>query len=88
VVTPIIRSQWLKGDDLQSIASRIQAPTLVMQADANAGGGLTDGDADWLEQAIPDVTGVRVSGVGHQIHTAAPDVTLRIVLGFLESLHD
>jgi pimeloyl-ACP methyl ester carboxylesterase len=88
VMTPIVRAQWLKGYDLQTIANRIQAPTLIMQADANAGGMLTDGDADLLEQTIPDVTRVRISGIGHQLHTAAPDAVLRIVLGFLESLHD
>ena len=87
VMTPIVQAQWLKGYDLQSIASRIQSPTLVMQADGNAGGMLTDGDADRLEETIPDVTRVKVSGIGHQIHTAAPDSALRIVLGFLESLH-
>jgi len=88
VMAPIIQSQWLKGYDLRSIASRIQSPTLVMQADANAGGMLTDGDADLLERTIADVTRVRVSGLGHQIHTAAPDAALRIALGFLESIHD
>ncbi|HZN11633.1 MAG TPA: alpha/beta hydrolase [Blastocatellia bacterium] len=86
VMTPIAQSQWLQGYDLQAIAGRIQAPTLVMQADANAGGMLTDEDANLLEQTIADVTRVRVSGLGHQIHTAAPDAALRIVLGFLESL--
>src|SRR5262245_8480616 len=88
VMAPIVKSQWLKGYDLRSIAGRIQSPTLVMQADANAGGMLTDGDADLLGRTIADVTRVRVGGVGHQIHTAAPDAALRIALGFLESLHD
>jgi pimeloyl-ACP methyl ester carboxylesterase len=87
-MTPIVQSQWLKGYDLQSIASRIKSPTLVMQADANAGGMLTDEDAGLLERMIADVTRVRVSGIGHQIHAAAPDAALRIALGFLESLHD
>src|SRR5262249_2106816 len=35
VMTPIIRAQWLKGYNLTTIAHRIQAPTLIMQADAN-----------------------------------------------------
>jgi len=88
VMSPIVQSQWLRGYDLRSIAGRIQSPTLVMQADANAGGMLTDGDADLLGRTIADVTRVRLGGVGHQIHTAAPDSALRIALGFLESLHD
>jgi pimeloyl-ACP methyl ester carboxylesterase len=87
-LAPIVQSQWLKGYDLPKIADRIQAPTLVMQADTRAGGMLTDGDADLLERTIPDLSRVRVGGVGHQIHTAAPDVALRIALAFLESLTD
>ena len=62
-------------------------PGTAMPAFAqSAGGMLTDEDANLLEQTIADVTRVRVSGLGHQIHTAAPDAALRIVLGFLESL--
>ena len=88
VMRPIVESQWLKGYGLPTISGKIQCPVLVIQADANVGGMLTDGDADLLERMIADVTRVRVSGIGHQIHTAAPDVALRIVLGFLESLQD
>jgi len=88
VMKPIVESQWLNGYDLQTIANRIQSPVLIMQADANAGGMLTDHDADLLERMIADVTRVRVSGIGHQIHTAAPDAALRIAVGFLESLQN
>ncbi len=88
VMTPIVESQWLKGYELQTISSHVQSPALVIQADADAGGMLTDGDADFLERMIADVTRVRISGVGHQIHTAAPDTALRIAMGFLESLQN
>jgi pimeloyl-ACP methyl ester carboxylesterase len=88
VMWPIIESQWLKGYDLRTIFNRIQSPVLVMQADVNAGGMLTDEDAELLERMIADVTRVRVSGIGHQIHTTAPDTVLRIALGFLESLQN
>lgn len=86
VMTPIARGEWLQGYDVANVATRINCPTLVMQADASVGGMLTDEDADLLEQTIADVTRVKVNGIGHQIHTAAPDVALRIVLGFLETL--
>ena len=86
VMTPIISSQWLKGYDLNSIAGRIKSPALVMQADAGAGGMLTEGAADLLERMIADVSLVKISGVGHQIHTIAPDAALRFALSFLESL--
>lgn len=86
VMTPIARGEWLRGYDLINIFRRIHCPTLVMQADASAGGMLIDEDAALIEQIVTDVTRVKVSGTGHQIHTAAPDVALRIVLGFLETL--
>lgn len=86
VMTPIARGEWLRGYDLINIFRRIHCPTLVMQADASAGGMLIDEDAALIEQIVTDVTRVKVSGIGHQIHTAAPDVALRIVLGFLETL--
>ena len=86
VMTPIASSRWLDGYDLTTIASRIQCPVLLMQADTNVGGMLIDEDAALIEQLVADVTRVKVSGIGHQIHTAAPDVALRLALGFLESL--
>ncbi|HEX4948863.1 MAG TPA: alpha/beta hydrolase [Blastocatellia bacterium] len=86
VMTPIVASRWLDGYDLSHVAQRIQCPVLVLQADAALGGMLMDEDAALLEQTIADVTRVKVSGVGHQIHTAAPDVALRFVLGFLETI--
>ena len=86
VMTPIATSHWLNGYDLTTIASRIQCPVLLMQADTNVGGMLMDEDAALIEQLVADVTRVKVSGIGHQIHTAAPEVALRLALGFLESL--
>jgi pimeloyl-ACP methyl ester carboxylesterase len=86
VMTPIANARWLDGYDIANIAARIHCPTLVMQADASAGGMLTDEDAAMLETIIADVTRVKLSGIGHQIHTVAPDVALRLALGFLESL--
>ena len=88
VMTPIAQSRWLHGYDLANIVARIQCPTLVIQADATAGGMLIDEDAEFIERTVADVARVNVSGIGHQIHTLAPDVALRIVLGFLESLRD
>ncbi|MBL8204618.1 MAG: alpha/beta hydrolase [Blastocatellia bacterium] len=86
VMTPIAQARWMHGYDFRTIIARIQCPTLLMQADANAGGMLTDDDATLMEQTVADVTRVKLSGIGHQIHTMAPDVALRLALGFLESL--
>jgi hypothetical protein len=58
----------------------------LLQADAGAGGMLMDADASLIEQIVADVTRVKVNGIGHQIHTAVPDVALRLALGFLETI--
>jgi pimeloyl-ACP methyl ester carboxylesterase len=86
VMTPIAESRWLDGYDLSNIAARIQCPVLLLQADAGAGGMLMDADASLIEQIVADVTRVKVNGIGHQIHTAVPDVALRLALGFLETI--
>jgi pimeloyl-ACP methyl ester carboxylesterase len=86
VMSPIARGTWLEGYDVGDVISRIQCPVLLMQADASAGGMLTDADAELIEQTVADVARVKLAGIGHQIHTVAPDVALRLALGFLESL--
>jgi hypothetical protein len=58
---------------------------LLLQADTTAGGMLIDTDADRLA-ALPDCCHVRFPGVGHLIHWLQPETTLRLVMGFLESV--
>jgi pimeloyl-ACP methyl ester carboxylesterase len=85
VMTPIAETRWLEGYDLAKAARGIQCPVLLLQADASAGGMLIDADADLIEQTVADVTRVKLAGIGHQMHTQAPDAVLRTVLAFLES---
>jgi pimeloyl-ACP methyl ester carboxylesterase len=86
VMTPIAEARWLDGYDLAKVVRGIQCPVLLLQADASAGGMLIDADADLIEQTIADVTRVKLAGIGHQMHTQAPDAVLRFLLAFLESL--
>ena len=86
VMTPIAQSRWLEGNDVKQVATRLQCPALLLQADATVGGMLTDEDAAMMKRQAADVSLVKLSSIGHQIHTVAPDVALRLALGFLESL--
>jgi pimeloyl-ACP methyl ester carboxylesterase len=85
VMTPIAEARWLDGYDLAKVVRGIQCPVLLLQADASAGGMLIDADADLIEQTVADVTRVKLAGIGHQMHTQAPEVVLRTALAFLES---
>jgi pimeloyl-ACP methyl ester carboxylesterase len=86
VMEPIAAARWLDGYDLATVARGIQCPVLLMQADTSVGGMLVDADAGLIEQTVADVTRVKLAGIGHQMHTQAPDAVLRTVLAFLESL--
>jgi pimeloyl-ACP methyl ester carboxylesterase len=63
----------------------LTSPALVLQADPERGGMLTDTDAEALAQQSADATVVKVRGAGHALHWAATQSTLCHVLAFLAS---
>ncbi len=85
-LTPIVEGDWLRGFKWIESAQNLDVPVLLLQADPNRGGMLTDADAASLRQQIRDLTVVRFPGVGHQIHTLAREDYLSAIGGFLESL--
>lgn len=86
VFDPIIEARWLEGYDLSQIASAIQCPSLLLQADSEVGGMLFDVDADRFTELSADCTRARLDGVGHLIHWTHVGELLRHVIAFLESL--
>jgi pimeloyl-ACP methyl ester carboxylesterase len=86
VLSPIVAQQWLDGYDVSQVARRLQAPTLLIQADTRQGGMLTDDDATMFIGHTADVIRVRQPGVGHQMHWADPGWLTREATLFLESL--
>ena len=86
VMTPIVECQWLTGYDVESVFRNLQCPTLVLQADCNAGGMLTDDDAAQMKASAAQATCVKMPGVGHLMHWAQTQQVLNLTYGFLDSL--
>ncbi|MBY0587557.1 alpha/beta hydrolase [bacterium] len=86
-LTPIVEGDWLAGYDWKTLASSIDVPVLLMQADPDRGGMLRDADAETLRESIHDLTVVRYPEVGHQIHSLARESYLATLVPFLESIH-
>lgn len=85
VLSPIVAGQWLQGYDRDHILKNIDCPTLLLQADVQTGGMLTDADAASVKEKLADCTHVKIPEVGHMIHWLQPDTTLRLATGFLET---
>lgn len=86
VLTPIVAGDWLHGYDVDATLRGIRCPTLVLQADATAGGMLTDEDAHRLNDLVADCGTIHFPGTGHLIHWSMTTQLLSAVTGFLESL--
>ncbi len=85
VLDPIADGSWLDGYDQAEIFKGLVSPALVLQADPEMGGMLTDQDAEALVKSAADATVVRMRGAGHALHWSATQATLCHVLAFLAS---
>ena len=61
-------------------------PTLLLRGDDRLGGMLARPHAEEMAAAMADCTLIDVPGVGHLIHWLRAEDTLRLVVGFLESV--
>lgn len=86
VFTPALMGQWLYGYDEPTLWGGVTCPALLLRGDPAAGGMLPAGDADEMCTLMSDPTRIDLPGVGHLIHATAPELTVRHVLNFLESL--
>ena len=86
VFTPALEGTWLDGYDERAVWQRIACPALLLRGDPAGGGMLPQPDADLMFLEMPDLTAIDVPGVGHLVHGLAPELTVRYVLNFLESL--
>lgn len=71
-LTPVIAGRWLDGYDAVRLASAIQCPVRLLQADPASGGALSDADRDAFATAAPDCFVEKFPGVGHLIHWVDP----------------
>jgi pimeloyl-ACP methyl ester carboxylesterase len=86
VFPPLLDSRWLDGFDVETIFAQVQCPALLLRGDTTLGGMLGRQEAEELTARMADGLLVDVPGVGHLIHAQATEMTLRLLLNFLESL--
>ena len=85
VLSPIADGTWLDGYEPAEVFATLRSPALVLQADPEKGGMLTDEDAATLVKHAADATLVKIPGAGHALHWTATQATLCHVLAFLAS---
>lgn len=86
VLTPVIEGRWLEGYDFTGILCRVRCPSLLLQADPESGGALTDADAGTLLSALPSCLRVRFPGAGHQLHRDRTEAVLQSLRHFATAL--
>ncbi len=86
VLDPIVAGNWLDGYDVRETLAGIPCPTLLLQADPQRGGMLSEEDAQLAESLISDCWRVKIPGCGHLIHGLQPEESTRYTLPFLASL--
>jgi pimeloyl-ACP methyl ester carboxylesterase len=81
-----LKDRWLEVSDVESTLRRIEAPTLLIQADTSVGGILPDFEAREAAAWIRDCLHVKLPLVGHNVHSTMVDAFMRLVVPFLGSL--
>ena len=81
-----IEGRWLDDFDERKLFPQVQCPVLLLQADPEAGGALTDEDADRAEASLRNCQRLRFPGAGHLIRSEKLDEVLRAVADFSRKL--
>jgi pimeloyl-ACP methyl ester carboxylesterase len=72
--------------DGEAVLRGITCPTLLLQANRDVGGLMTDADVALATRLLPHHTHVYLRGLGHALFIQQPEPVLRAVTNFLESL--
>lgn len=86
VLSAILDGRWLEGLDEAAVFAALRTPALVLQADGEMGGMLTDDDVRRLTAAASDCVAVRFPGVGHMIHGVKTQDVLNMIHWFFASI--
>jgi len=85
VLEPPLEGRWLEGSNVADDLGRIRCPTLLLQADGIFGGLLPDAHAAEMASLIRHCVHIKLTGIGHSIHSTATEDMMRLVLPFLGS---
>lgn len=58
----------LDGYDPEALLPRVRCPVLLLQADPDAGGLMSDADVELATALLPDARHVKLHGLGHGLH--------------------
>ncbi len=86
VLDLLVAGRWLEGYDQRSVFESIGCPVLLLQADAAAGGMLSDADVQMAQTHMRSCIHVRMAGVGHGMHWQRTQDIINLVYSFIESL--
>lgn len=76
----------LEGWDGEAVLRGITCPTLLLQANAELGGLMSDADVALATRLLPHHVHVKFRNLGHALFIQQPEPVLRAVTNFLESL--
>lgn len=82
----VLDGSALEGWDGERLLRGISCPTLLLQATPQLGGLMSDADVALAKQLLPHHTHVRFRNLGHALFIQQPEMVLRPVTNFLESL--
>jgi hypothetical protein len=85
VFQPILNGTWLENYFWSAILSAVECPALLLQADEEMGGMLTDADAHLTVSGIRDCSLVKLS-CGHVMHWEMTSKVAQLTTEFLECL--
>jgi pimeloyl-ACP methyl ester carboxylesterase len=87
VIDVLLAERWLEGLDWFGELPRIACPTLLLRADVDCGGMLSEPEAARIDQLIPQCRRIDRPGFGHNLHTADPQGTLALVSDCFAAFH-
>lgn len=76
----------MEGWDGEAVLRGMQCPALLLQANKELGGLMTDADVALAKRLLPHHTHVYLRSLGHALFIQQPEPVLRAVTNFLESL--
>jgi pimeloyl-ACP methyl ester carboxylesterase len=80
--------EFLEGFDLDELLPKISCPVLLLQANPELGGMMTNAAVQYVQSILPDAQHVRFERAGHDLGLDSWQVSelLRVVVSFMEGL--